>query len=187
MIFITIFIHFSLLLAKEVQELLSGYEEKFKGGITAASASFNDSSNLGGGGGSGFQKPKVAKPATYAPIPNSTHLDAVPQPTPINRNRVVHKKVRTFPLCFDDTDPVSVHENATLPEVLVPIRLDMDIEGQKLRDTFCWNKNESLLTPDQFAEVLCDDLDLNPIHFVPAITAAIQVIFGLVPLWSDLV
>ena len=187
MIFTTIFIHFSLLLAKEVQELLSGYEEKFKGGITAASASFNDSSNLGGGGGSGFQKPKVAKPATYAPIPNSTHLDAVPQPTPINRNRVVHKKVRTFPLCFDDTDPVSVHENATLPEVLVPIRLDMDIEGQKLRDTFCWNKNESLLTPDQFAEVLCDDLDLNPIHFVPAITAAIQVIFGLVPLWSDLV
>ena len=57
----------------------------------------------------------------------------------------------------------------------MPIRLDMDIEGQKLRDTFCWNKNETLLTPDQFAEVLCDDLDLNPIHFVPAITAAIQV------------
>jgi len=159
----------SLLLAKEVEELLCGNEEKFKGGMSAASASFNDSSNLGG-----FQKPKVAKPASYAPIPNSTHLDAVPQPTPINRNRVLHKKVRTFPLCFDDTDPVTVHENATLSEVLVPIRLDMDIEGQKLRDTFCWNKNETLLTPDQFAEVLCDDLDLNPIHFVPAITAAIQ-------------
>ena len=26
-----------------------------------------------------------AKPSTYAPIPNSTHLDAVPQATPINR------------------------------------------------------------------------------------------------------
>ena len=164
----------SLLLAKEVEELLCGNEEKFKGGMSAASASFNDSSNLGG-----FQKPKVAKPASYAPIPNSTHLDAVPQPTPINRNRVLHKKVRTFPLCFDDTDPVTVHENATLSEVLVPIRLDMDIEGQKLRDTFCWNKNETLLTPDQFAEVLCDDLDLNPIHFVPAITAAIQVFFPI--------
>ena len=50
----------------------------------------------------------------------------------------------------------------------------MDIEGQKLRDTFLWNKNETLMSPDQFAEVLCDDLDLNPIHFVPAITAAIQ-------------
>ena len=107
-------------------------------------------------------------------IAYSSHLDAVPQATPINRNRVVHKKVRTFPLCFDDSDPAAIHENAIASEVLVPIRLDMDIEGQKLRDTFLWNKNESLLTPDQFAEVLCDDLDLNPLHFVPAITAAIQ-------------
>merc|ERR1712038_2128897 len=52
--------------------------------------------------------------------------------------------------------------------------LDMDIEGQKLRDTFLWNKNENMLTPEQFAEVLCDDLDLNPINFVSAIAAAIQ-------------
>ena len=31
-----------------------------------------------------------------------------------------------------------------------------------------------MLSPDQFAEVLCDDLDLNPLHFVPAISAAIN-------------
>ena len=43
-----------------------------------------------------------------------------------------------------------------------------------MRDTFLWNKNENLLTPEQFAEVLCDDLDLNPLNFVPAIAAAIQ-------------
>eukprot|EP00092_Neocalanus_flemingeri_P033429 GFUD01036346.1.p1 GENE.GFUD01036346.1~~GFUD01036346.1.p1 ORF type:complete len:284 (+),score=84.98 GFUD01036346.1:315-1166(+) len=120
-------------------------------------------------------KPKPIKPATIVPaMPNSSHLDAVPQATPINRNRVVQKKVRTFPLCFDDTEPASVHENAAQPEVLVPIRLDMDIEGQKLRDTFTWNKNETMLAAEQFAEVLCDDLDLNPLNFVPAIAAAIQ-------------
>lgn len=28
--------------------------------------------------------------------------------------------------------------------MLVPIRLDMEIEGQKLRDTFTWNKNGML-------------------------------------------
>lgn len=50
----------------------------------------------------------------------------------------------------------------------------MEIEGQKLRDTFTWNKNETLITPEQFAEVLCDDLDLNPLTFVPAIAAAIR-------------
>ena len=67
----------------------------------------------------------------------------------------------------------------------VPIRLDMDIEGQKLRDTFLWNKNETIMSPDQFAEVLCDDLDLNPLHFVPAITAAIQQQIENFPTESD--
>lgn len=42
---------------------------------------------------------------------------------------------------YDDTDPASIHENANFSELLVPIRLDMEIEGQKLRDTFTWNKN----------------------------------------------
>lgn len=107
-------------------------------------------------------------------MPNSSHLDAVPQATPINRNRVHTKKVRTFPMCFDDTDPTASLENASQKECLVPIRLDMELEGQKLRDTFTWNKNESMITPEQFAEVLCDDLDLNPIPFVPAIAQAIR-------------
>ncbi|GBP05823.1 hypothetical protein EVAR_101506_1, partial [Eumeta japonica] len=31
-----------------------------------------------------------------------------------------------------------------------------------------------MITPEQFAEVLCDDLDLNPIPFVPAIAQAIR-------------
>jgi len=44
-------------------------------------------------------------------------------------------------ISFDDTDPHSVSENAQQPEVLVPIRLDMELDGQKLRDTFTWNKN----------------------------------------------
>jgi SWI/SNF-related matrix-associated actin-dependent regulator of chromatin subfamily B protein 1 len=34
-----------------------------------------------------------------------------------------------------------VHENSNQLELLVPIRLDMEIEGQKLRDTFTWNRN----------------------------------------------
>ena len=59
---------------------------------------------------------------------------------------------------FDDTDPASIHENASQAEVLVPIRLDMEIEGYKLRDVFCWNKNETLITPG---------LDLSFLPFIP--------------------
>lgn len=58
-------------------------------------------------------------------------------------------KKRTF-LCFDDHDPAVIHENASQPEVLVPIRLDMEIDGQKLRDAFTWNMNEKLMTPRCF-------------------------------------
>ena len=64
---------FSLLIAKEVEELLYGNEEKYKG-ITTSGLSETS-----------FSKPKVAKTTTFAPVPNSTHLDAVPQATPINR------------------------------------------------------------------------------------------------------
>ena len=34
--------------------------------------------------------------------------------------------------------------------------------------------SEQLLTPEQFAEILCDDLDLNPLMFVPAIAMGIR-------------
>lgn len=44
-------------------------------------------------------------------------------------------------LSYDDHDMAAIHEAASQPEVLVPIRLDIDIDGQKLRDTFTWNKS----------------------------------------------
>lgn len=38
----------------------------------------------------------------------------------------------------------------------------------------CFKFSETLITPEQFAEILCDDLDLNPVNFVPAISQAIR-------------
>ena len=111
----------SLLLANQVEDILNGRDDQFKG---------KETSQPDPGAATPASRPKPVKPASIVPaMPNSSHLDAVPQATPINRNRVIHKKVRTFPLCFDDTDPPAVHENAAQPELLVPIRLDMDIEG----------------------------------------------------------
>lgn len=96
---------------------------------------------------------------------------------------------------YDDKNPSTLYEAAAQPEALVPIRLDIDIEGQKLRDTFTWNKTgkkrfvfihfiapvpfiraypETMITPEQFAEVLCDDLDLPSSQFVSAIASSIR-------------
>lgn len=121
----------SLLKATEVDDIIAGNDDKYK----AVSVHSTDSQPL-------RESKSSKKPASWVPtMPNSSHLDAVPQATPINRNRVHSKKIRTFPMCFDDTDPTLNYENANHPEVLVPIRLDMELEGQKLRDTFTWNKN----------------------------------------------
>lgn len=38
----------------------------------------------------------------------------------------------------------------------------------------CPKISEKLMTPEMFAEILCDDLDLNPLAFVPAIASAIR-------------
>ncbi|CAG09649.1 unnamed protein product, partial [Tetraodon nigroviridis] len=161
----------TLLKASEVEEILDGNDEKYK----AVSISTEPPAYL--------REQKAKRNSQWVPtLPNSSHhLDAVPCSTTINRSRLGRDKKRTFPLCFDDHDPAVIHENASQSEVLVPIRLDMEIEGQKLRDAFTWNMNGSgtravlkLMTPEMFAEILCDDLDLNPLAFVPAIASAIR-------------
>ncbi len=71
-------------------------------------------------------------------------------------------------ISFDDTDPAGVHENSNQLELLVPIRLDMEIEGQKLRDTFTWNRNGFFIitaTVENLRKLMfelsCRDLDYS--------------------------
>ncbi|KAK2710645.1 SWI/SNF-related matrix-associated actin-dependent regulator of chromatin subfamily B member 1-A-like [Artemia franciscana] len=155
----------SLLKANEVDDLIAGKDEKYKGSLHTNTEPVLPRD---------IKTRKSGAAAAWVPsMPSSSHLDAVPQASPINRNRV-GKRLRTYPFCYDDLDPSQIYENANQEEVLVPIRLDMELEGQKLRDTLTWNKNEIIITPEMYAEVLCDDLDLNPQHFIPAIAASIR-------------
>jgi SWI/SNF-related matrix-associated actin-dependent regulator of chromatin subfamily B protein 1 len=154
-----------LVKASEIDEILGGNEDKFKAMQIASSESFSKNANNDRNKRGGVNWAQSLRP--------EQHLDAVPSPTSINRNRIQPKK-RTFPLCFDDLDPSVQFENANQVDILVPIRVDIELEGQKLRDTFTWNKNELLITPEIFAEILCDDLDLNPIAFIPAIASSIR-------------
>ena len=81
-------------------------------------------------------------------------------------------------------------ENAALAEdVMIPIRLDIDLDSYKIKDAFMWNMNgtalltidtkaypcaEELVTPDQFANIMCLDLDIPPQVFAPQISSAIR-------------
>ncbi|CBY41225.1 unnamed protein product [Oikopleura dioica] len=100
-------------------------------------------------------------------------MDAVPVSTPVGICLKNRKKTRTFPMLLDHSDE-KLKKNSEAYDSLVPIRLDMEIEGHKLRDSFTWNKNESCLTPSEFAKILCDDLELPGHHFIVPITQSIE-------------
>ncbi|EMR10021.1 hypothetical protein PNEG_01775 [Pneumocystis murina B123] len=60
------------------------------------------------------------------------------------------------------------------PELLVPVRIDVDSDRYRLRDTFTWNMYEMSISPEQFAEVLCEDFSLPPHpHFATSIAKCI--------------
>lgn len=56
----------------------------------------------------------------------------------------------------------------------VPIRLDIDLDGYKLRDTFLWNMHDESLSFEHFAEMTCRDFDLPPAIFIPSIARSIR-------------
>jgi SWI/SNF-related matrix-associated actin-dependent regulator of chromatin subfamily B protein 1 len=51
-------------------------------------------------------------------------------------------------------------QQAEYLEELVPVRLDLELEKLRLRDTFTWNLNDRLVSPQLFAENLIEDLKM---------------------------
>ncbi|KAH7882944.1 hypothetical protein F5I97DRAFT_1815281 [Phlebopus sp. FC_14] len=62
---------------------------------------------------------------------------------------------------------------ANRPEQLVPIRLEFDVEHHKMRETFVWNLNDPVITPELFAQTLVEDYGLAP-SYHSMITKSIQ-------------
>lgn len=57
---------------------------------------------------------------------------------------------------------------------LVPVRLELEHEPHKLRDTFLWNAHEDERALDLFAAALCEDYGVPAPIFVDLIKAAVQ-------------
>jgi hypothetical protein len=72
-------------------------------------------------------------------------------------------------------DKKQLKKAAEIPVHLVPINLNFEVDGVKLVDFFTWNINESLMTPEKFAQILADDLDTPVAHqFVQQIADQIR-------------
>ena len=44
---------------------------------------------------------------------------------------------------------------------LIPIKLDIEIEGQRLKEQFLWDKNEPYLSLEAFAKLLIEEQNLS--------------------------
>ncbi|KAL4812786.1 hypothetical protein BDW67DRAFT_169561 [Aspergillus spinulosporus] len=74
---------------------------------------------------------------------------------PAHRRRPGNRKTRELRVSRKDMKTQSEQL-----ENLVPIRLDIDWEKVKIRDTFTWNLHDRVVSPDLFAEKLVEDLGL---------------------------
>ncbi|KAI9478490.1 MAG: hypothetical protein EXX96DRAFT_249878 [Benjaminiella poitrasii] len=95
-----------------------------------------------------------------------------PGAVPINNDwaQTIRRKNEDLVYSTIEMDNIS-----NIDETLVPIRLDLDIDSVKLRDRFLWNMNEQYITPERFGEMLCEDLQLTPMHrFVQPIADSIR-------------
>jgi hypothetical protein len=62
---------------------------------------------------------------------------------------------------YDSTQPSALTQNTNQPNLqLIPIKLDFEIEGVRLRDLFLWDKNEPYLSLDGFAKILMEEHNL---------------------------
>jgi SWI/SNF-related matrix-associated actin-dependent regulator of chromatin subfamily B protein 1 len=85
------------------------------------------------------------------------HTDEPPQVLyPISKIRAGHKKTPLLRMKRKD-----MNQQAEQVEELVPIRLDVDWERIKLRDTFTWNLHDRVVPPKLFSEQLVEDFGLE--------------------------
>ncbi|KAF9892441.1 SWI/SNF chromatin-remodeling complex subunit [Aspergillus nanangensis] len=74
---------------------------------------------------------------------------------PSNRRRPGNRRTRELRVSRKE-----LKAQNELIEDLVPVRLDIDWDKIKIRDTFTWNLNDRVVSPDLFAEKLVEDLGL---------------------------
>lgn len=87
-------------------------------------------------------------------------------------------RVATTSMYLERLKPKQLAAIGDKKEDLVPVRLEIDHEGWKLRDTFTWNSADDITSYDEFARGLCEDYGLPEAGFVPLIRESLAVQIG---------
>jgi chromatin structure-remodeling complex subunit SFH1 len=130
-----------------------GGRETQSAAIAAAFADSDDSDYLEDGSVS--NRPAVSEP--------------LPPPPPIklaSRKRV--------PMPFQFYTDKQLADQSERREILVPVRIEIDLETHRVRDAFIWNLNDELTLPERFAEAFCLDVDIPVNQYAAGIAASIR-------------
>ncbi|CUA72931.1 SWI/SNF chromatin-remodeling complex subunit snf5 [Rhizoctonia solani] len=93
---------------------------------------------------------------------------------PADQRKMKERKMKL--LGRRDLDVSKIARSGTLInqlELLVPIRLEIDHDHFRLRDTFTWNLNDPVITPEVFAQCLCDDYQISSNSVVQAVAKSV--------------
>ena len=68
--------------------------------------------------------------------------------------------VKPFTIDSDKNRKILIENDK--PDELIPIRIDVEIEGNRFRENVCWNLDEHYMTPEHFAKILAEENNLAP-------------------------
>ncbi|TBU24697.1 hypothetical protein BD311DRAFT_671180 [Dichomitus squalens] len=141
------------------KKMLERVQEEMKKTVSAPRAWWEKDFSLGGVGEEQLKRRRADKW-------NLTGLKAQKEREMKDKKRMGKREGLRLPRRISD-------EDAQRPEQLVPIRLEFDVEHHKMRDTFVWNLNDPIITPEVFAQSVVDDYQLTPSYHA-IITKSIQ-------------
>lgn len=104
-------------------------------------------------------------------------LAAYLQQTKELSNGLLQSRTRNSNFALEPSGSRSRYPNLAVPAEasgdLLPIRLDLETDGYKLRDAFLWNTSGPM-TPEAMGQVTCADFDFPTSLFSPLIAKAIR-------------
>ena len=65
------------------------------------------------------------------------------------------------------------HSNQNIQDKIIPVRIDLEMESRRYKDTIFWNLSEQQFTPEIFAKLVSEENSLTP-NFEAEIAAAIR-------------
>jgi hypothetical protein len=103
-------------------------------------------------------------------MPSSQFQLAVPSEKGLAGKRAIRRQAILDNAQYLSNSPSEIEAGLTK----VPVKLDLEIDGYKLRDSFLWSLPDAGLSPEEFAQMTCEDFELPPSLFVQPIAKAIQ-------------